>query len=79
MREARPNTLSSKCLSKETPKSARPGIIITSNLAPEIFFVQNLSQTELTYTTGLPGIRILFLGQKLRHIWQGPKGQTISE
>ena len=77
MREGRPNTLSSKCLIKETPTSARPGIIITSNLAPEIFFVQNLSQTELTYTTDLPGI--LFLGQKLRHIWQGPKGQTISE
>ena len=78
MREARPNTLSSKCPIKETPTSARPSIIITSNLAPEIFyFVQNLSQTELTYTTDLPGI--LFLGQKLRHIWQGPKGQTISE
>ena len=38
MREARQNTLSSKCLIKETPTSARPGIIITSNLAPETFF-----------------------------------------
>ena len=54
MREARPNTLSSKCLIKETPTSARPGIIITSNLAPEIFFVQNLSQTELTYVYNRP-------------------------